>query len=122
MMALCVAELVGTTSSGGEGASQKQPQAKQEDAKQQCEDRHDRHVGRQCRDVGVATDPQEIHDAGLWSRHLRVSRVSPLVRYRAGRLSVEIEGRRERSVGAAVCLKIADLLLRGMNSVHFKEG
>jgi hypothetical protein len=58
-----------------------------------------------------------------------------LVRYRAGRLSVEIEGRRQRSVGAAVCLKIADLLLRGadgigaamkrlarMNSVHFKEG
>ena len=62
MMALCVAELVGTTSSG-EGAFQKQPQAKQEDAKQQREDRHDRQVGRQCRDAGVAADPHNIHDA-----------------------------------------------------------
>ena len=77
MMAPCVAELVRTTSSGGEGASQKQPQAKQEDAKQQCEDRHDRHVGRQCRDAGVAADPQQVHEGGLWSRQLHVSRVSP---------------------------------------------
>jgi hypothetical protein len=122
MMALCVAERVGTTSSGGEGASQKQPQAKQEDAKQQCENRHDRHVGRQCRDAGVAADPQRIHEAGLWSRQLRVSRVSPLVsplvRYRApGRLSVEIEGRRERSVGADVCLQVGDLLLCGADGI-----
>jgi hypothetical protein len=68
MMALGVAELVGTTSSGGEGASQKQPQAKQEDAKQQCEDRHDRDVGRQCRDAGVAADPHQIYANRLWLR------------------------------------------------------
>ena len=81
-MALCVAELVGTTSSGGEGASQKQPQAKQEDAKQQCEDRHDRHVGRRRRDAGIAADPREIHEAGLWSHQLRVSRISLSAQYR----------------------------------------
>ena len=75
-MALCGAERVGLTSSGGEGASQKQPQAKQEDAKHQCKDRHDRRVGRQCRDAGVAADPQKIHEAGLWLRQLEVSRVS----------------------------------------------
>jgi hypothetical protein len=74
---LCV-ELVGTTSSGSEGASQKQPQAKREDAKHQCEDRHDRHVGRQCHDAGVTAAPQ-VHEGGLWLRQLRVSRASSSV-------------------------------------------
>src|SRR4029453_4357571 len=70
MMAPLCDELVGTTSSGGEGASQKQPQAKQEDAKHQCEDRYDRHLGRQCQDAGVAADPRQVHEGGLWlGRH-----------------------------------------------------
>ena len=89
-MALCALKLVETTSSGGEGASQKQPQAKQEDAKHHSKDRRERHVGRQCYDAGVAADSRQIHEGALFP--CQPARVKRQPRARADRLRV-LEGK-----------------------------